>query len=209
MDARIVKDRPILFSGAMVRAILEGTKTQTRRIVKGWPLGWLEPPTSFTPEFVVNSANGASPYGQAGDRLWVRETWAPHWMYEGIRPSDILIDDKSCLFYFADGGIKGGCEAGQRAKKWRPAIHMPRAASRITLEITEVRIQRLQDISEADAVAEGVNLQPRLTAYNKDSGCSWGKQDPVEAYCNLWDSINGAGAWGANPWVWALTFKRI
>ena len=125
------KERPILFSGAMVRAILDGRKTQTRRVVKGWPLEWLQP-GMFTPEYVADPRNQACPYGQPGDRLWVRETFCQKWcdqrgyldeyLYRATEP-DVVHPD------------------GQDKSPWRPSIHMPRAASRITLEITGVRVE--------------------------------------------------------------------
>lgn len=212
-----MKERPIIFSAPMIRAILDGSKTQTRRIVKGAQADWTpvaprvywplvvdrhgeERPGSVT--YGAGNEDGSDwfpcPYGKPGDRLWVRETWAPHFMYEGVRPADIPIDDQSCLFYMADGAITGGCLDSQRAKRWRPAIHMPRKASRIDLAITGVRLERLQDISRGDAMAEGCPFA------NMASG-----PDPRQWYAGLWDQINGAGSWEANPWVWCLEFKRV
>jgi len=175
-----MKERPILFSGAMVRALLDGSKTQTRRAVKGAPLDWLEM-YGFTPEFVANSGNGMCRYGQPGDRLFVRETWLK------TNP-------------FSDGGLHTyGYRATDEAEFpdaiWKPSIHMPRIASRITLEITSVRVERLQDISEADAQAEGVYTDPACPAY--------------DAYQTLWDQINGPDSWAENPWVWVIEFKRV
>jgi len=181
-------DRPILFSGAMVRALLAGTKTQTRRVVKKsecWPISavratMLESRGSAMAVDAQSRTYGPEikcPYGQPGDRLWVRETW-----------HDASSALHSCALYRADGGeIYGG--------KWAPSIHMPRWASRITLEITSVRVERLQDISEADAIAEGVYTDPASPAY--------------DAYAQLWDEINGPGSWAANPWVWVLEFRRL
>lgn len=150
------------------------------------------------------------PYGSPGDRLWVRETWAP--AKQGGRCS-IAEATYAC---FPDGSqkFKSG-EYYQEAPKgqlnwpsgwkWRPSIHMPRWASRITLEITEVRVQRLQDISEEDARAEGIRFHETSRVYGEGL-CYPTARD---AFAALWDKINGPGSWDANPWLWAITFKRI
>ena len=181
-----MKERPILFSGPMVRALLAGTKTQTRRVVKKLPIT-LNRETNSLEVDGENIANGrfaklvACPYGQPGDRLWVRETFGHFERNDNFTPG--------CeVFYRADGECL-------EIKPWRPSIHMPRWASRITLEITSVRVERLQDISEADAIAEGVYTDPARSAY--------------DAYAQLWDEINGPGSWAANPWVWVLELRRI
>ena len=173
-----VKERPILFSGEMVRAILDGRKTQTRRVVKPQP-----PPLGG---FVKN------PYGQPGDRLWVRETWA--------------LDDK--YYYRADGAV------GDRCGKWKPSIHMPRAASRITLEITGVRVERLQEITISDIYAEGAITDEWLEWRDDVSGVGMPAGSRIEnerdVWEKLWDSINGKTyPWKSNPWVWVIEFKRI
>lgn len=171
-------DRPILFSAPMVRAILAGTKTQTRRVVKpGTPDDW-----------------NSCPYGGPNTRLWVRETH---------------MDLGACYLYRADASAEQERALVAPGQRWRPSIHMPRAASRITLEVADVRVERLQDISEADAVAEGVPNQTRLTGYSKDGGCQWGPAEPVAEYCSLWEQINGPGSWDANPLVWVVKFRRI
>lgn len=212
-----MKERPIIFSGPMVRAILEGRKTQTRRIVnKKLPSGWnlADGPRLYHP--VVVNEDGeeeAGPevfgagfdgddgeeywipcrYGGPGDRLWVRETWRQD--YQG-------------------GAVLGGrpiykatCNEAEAQKAivnpWRPSIHMPRWASRILLEITEVRVQRVQEISEKDAMAEGV--QPE---HMRPARGPW-LSGPAEAFASLWDSIHGPGAWERNDWVWAITFRRV
>lgn len=193
-----MRERPILFSAPMVRAILAGTKTQTRRVVK--PRKDRDMGCELAPNELAGEVNGGeyrNAYCEPGDHLWVRETWAPHFMYEGVKPADILIDARSCLFYAADGGITGGCGASQRAKRWRPAIHMPRAASRITLEVTGVRVERLNDISRGDAMAEGCPFP------NMADG-----ENPRHWYMQLWEQINGAGSWDANPFVWIVEFRR-
>lgn len=187
-----MKERPILFNGAMVRALLAGTKTQTRRVVKpqprrvdgGVPFG--DAPAWAHAE--PGSAMMRCPYGKPGDWLWVRESW------KHIEGGNV---------YDAAGGVMDSFEPETlyRASRpnypgqWKPSIHMPRWASRITLEITSVRVERLQDISEADAIAEGVYTDPASPAY--------------DAYAQLWDEINGPGSWAANPWVWVLEFRRL
>jgi hypothetical protein len=172
-----MKTRPILFNGAMVRALLAGTKTQTRRVAKGLALEWLS--EGFEPAFVADDANGLCPYGHPGDRLWVRETW---------RPVNEVHADYAADYNASDLGSLG---------PWKPSIHMPRWASRITLEIVSVRVERLQDISEGDAIAEGVGGDVTVTPCFS-----------VDRYRELWESINGPGSWEANPWVWVVEFKR-
>lgn len=192
-----IKERPILFSGPMVRAILEGRKTQTRRIVKGTALEWLAP-GMFTPEFVADPGNRLCPYGQPGDRLWVRETWS------NLNADFPAVDPH--FVYRADENDHGPVT-------WKPSIHMPRAASRLLLEVTDVRVERLQDISEDDARAEGVLENPTGDTLHDfwhyaGDGC-WGAFNAVHSFESLWQSINGPESWDENPWVWAVTFKRI
>jgi hypothetical protein len=202
----------------MVRALLAGTKMQTRRIVKpqpvkssgthrGYPLAlmandwaWPHPRTSGATT-ISNRPNGPlgweihCPYGQPGDRLWVRETW---------RRDIDKIDGARLVQYRADDAI---VEAPRTyfdlpSAGWIPSIHMPRWASRLTLEITGVRVERLQDISEADAIAEGWPKQIDPGAHTGGNG------GPFDWYRALWESINGPGSWDANPWVWVVSFKR-
>ena len=190
-DERAMKERPILFSGGMVRAILDGSKTQTRRIAKEFN----EMPNLDGILRRFPNQEGC-PYGTPGDRLWVRETFA-----QGVEgcPGGIS--------YRADHFDPKG-DGPAHPMKWRPSIFMPRIASRILLEITDVRVQRLQEISEEDARAEGVT----------DFAGRWWDGSPVvcgkwnapsEAFAALWESINGTGSWEANPWVWVITFRRL
>ncbi|WP_434695392.1 hypothetical protein J3P89_19515 [Pseudomonas sp. Z1-14] len=206
-----IKERPILFSAPMVRAILEDLKTVTRRPVKGTALKWLE---EFVPEFVVHSANGLCPYGQPGDRLWVRETFID---LRGTGVEHRPDPDGPLQRYAYAADCRPGSHSDEARKdfglKYKPSIHMPRAACRILLEITAVRVERLQDISEEQARSEGVRLM-------RDGSGTWvSREGPgnlvtpwstaKEAFGDLWSSINGPGAWDANPWVWAITFRRV
>lgn len=193
--------RPILFSGPMVRAILEGRKTQTRREVKAINHDSFEVFTAADPSgfWGFDAKNDPvlcvhSPYGEVGDRLWVRESFA------------VCADNN--IFYRADGkpdpwdGVK-----------WKPSIHMPRLASRITLEITGVRVERLNAISEDDAKAEGTENRSDLAWGHGGQGddmARWAVDHGHRyAFCHLWDSINGDGAWSLNPWVWVVEFKVV
>lgn len=183
----------------MVRAILDGRKTQTRRVVK-FQTAPTEYPQGNGAKFVQiggkqywwNSQDDhpahvtkACPYGTPGDRLWVRETF--HTV------------DGASAFYRADyeRNPKGDKEHGI---VWTPSIHMPRWASRITLKVADVRVERLQDISEKDAWAEGCE--------GFDDDVSGGKSGYCE-YAELWEAINGKGSWEANPWVWVVEFREI
>lgn len=205
-------ERPILFSGPMVRAILEGRKTVTRRPVKRLALQWLE--DGFEPSFVADPDNAMRPYGQPGDRLWVRESFAD------LRGTGIehRPDPTGPLQRYAFAADSPPGSASDEARKdfgvkWKPSIHMPRAACRILLEITAVRVERLQDISEEQARAEGVRQM------RDGSGCWVSQEGPgglvtpwptaKEAFSDLWRSINGAESWAANPWVWVVEFKRV
>lgn len=178
-----MRERPILFSGPMVRALLDGRKTQTRRVVKPQPVDPFDGAQLRTAVSAYALA-GPCPYGEPGDRLWVRETWAKAGE-QGDR-----------VEYRAD-------TADPKAGKWRPSIFMPSWASRITLEVESVRVERLQDISEADARAEGVTPAPFTKAGRAAHLVH------VEAFESLWGSINGPDSWAANPWVWVVAFRRV
>ena len=210
-----MKERPILFSGPMVRAILEGRKTQTRRIVKPQPhtslndgepcgLGWHTPKVTMerwqTAETFSKELSRHCPYGKPGDRLWVRETFADvGWPPTGPQ-----------YVYRADP------DSGDNdVQKWRPSLFMPRAASRITLEVVSVRVERLNAISEEDAKAEGaeeisLESQESINETRYGPGLTDNGYYPevsyAEGYQRLWESINGPGSWNANPWVWVVEF---
>ena len=209
--ARAPKDRPIPFSGPMVRALLAGTKTQTRRVLKVEPppgaervirpfrderLQWAatDPHDMEQGQLVLGDAPRC-PYGAPGDRLWVRETWqAFERGYDVYRCIPKRRPENCGLLYAADDV--------DTMEFWRPSIHMPRWASRITLEITGVRVERLQDISEEDAEAEGVDEWARGACGDPDA--LW----PSDKFELLWCGINGRDSWQANPWVWVLSLRK-
>ncbi len=191
-----MNEKPILFSTEMVRAILEGRKTQTRRIIKGpgeinrndynnhWPFVRTEEGYEEKP----------CPYGEVGNLLWVRETFIK---------SEYATD---LYYYKTDKGVSG---------KWKPSIHMPKSAARIWLEITNVRCERLNEISEQDAISEGIE-QTEDKAFGK-VWANYGKlykdalfyYNPIHSFASLWENINGEVSWRLNPWVWVIEFKLI
>lgn len=230
--AEAVRERPILFSAEMVLAILEGEKTQTRRVMKTQPTG--EPRSSE--DWARGLANGGTrfdrviteadiqskaerlrgrvfpftqagrdslvsypcPYGYAGDRLWVREAFFDHGTMGGLATKL----EERVEYRATEWDRKGDAGGG-----WKPSIHMPRWASRITLEITEVRVERLQDITREDAIAEG------CTGWGAQdfTTMEWDGEYPEQEYQQLWDSLNKARGcgWDVNPWVWVIGFRRL
>lgn len=243
-----MKEHGILFTAPMVRAILAGTKAQTRRIAKA-PKGY-EPAASsqlLAPRLVCRESPDvdpnefadepvryiSAPHGPVGRRLWVRETWG--WRgstWEGRTPDVRHVgiqyaadgaehrimrgaDDESGLPKFVcrcpphldefDRVNRHGEELTRFWRSWRPAIHMPRWASRITLEVTRVRLERVQSITEDDARAEGVELETAGPVYRYADG----RVDARSVYADLWDTISGAGSWASNPWCWVYDFKRV
>lgn len=183
-----MKERGILFQAPMVRALLAGEKTQTRRILKRFEM------RAGMPEPEYASLLRCCPYGATGDRLWVREA-------HSLRPA---VGDPETIVA-AYRATDHECNA-----PWRPSIHMPRWACRLVLEVTAVRVERLQDISQADAIAEGIERYAANPSYWRDYGNPTGVMAAASSsYMSLWDSINGAGSWDANPWVWVIEFKRV
>ncbi|EMR3909680.1 hypothetical protein APB31_28140 [Pseudomonas aeruginosa] len=203
MSAEKPRERPILFNDQMVRAILEGRKTVTRRVVKPQPdfLGsMVDPNTPFKTLDAGLHARITCPYGEPGDRLWVREAWAADAQVDAIAPSDLSQGEP--IWYPADLSVRQtGCSMISKGRV-RPSIHMPRWACRILLEITAVRVERLQDISNDQAIAEGIDTHP-MGFYGNGCITAGG------AFLELWESINGDGRWADNPWVWVIEFKRV
>jgi hypothetical protein len=208
------KERPILFKPEMVKAILSGEKTQTRRIIKPQP----EQLNSFTPqplsdftdmladkssrglEFIHGKGAGkglAFPdwYAHEGDTLWVRETWAK--LVERYKDGSLLYLPRGFKYVYKADGV--------HMDSWKPSIHMPKEACRLRLLVTDVRVERLYDISEEDAKAEGV----KSTAVLTEEGDDYTGLYACEHFMELWQRINGVESYESNPWVWALTFRQI
>lgn len=217
-----MKERPILFSAPMVRAILAGAKTQTRRLVKL--------PSDVEPSGVVVDPGGTAlygpgpyikaypaggdavmhprircPYGYPGDRLWVKEGYALSKRWDRNAPATVPTVERDIpVWYRADVDVDVDEESWINRGRWRSSLHMPRWVSRITLEVTEVRVERLQDITEEDARAEGVTTFPR-----DPEGDCWTDGTHRAAFEYLWGQINGFESWLANPWVWVVSFRRL
>jgi hypothetical protein len=202
-----MKERPILFSAPMVRAILDGSKTQTRRI-RGLEAVNINPDARVGAvhshhnlwDFVMHD-NGTQrgikcPYGQPGDQLWVRETFK-------FRQGGPVYDAAGGVMDSMDDELTYRATNPKSSKSWTPSIHMPRWASRIHLEITGIRVERLQACSGIDAKAEGVAIPAHIPHDGAD--LDWA----IREYKALWESINGEGSWDANPWVWVVEFKVI
>ncbi|MEH5085172.1 morphogenetic protein [Klebsiella variicola] len=226
-----MREKGLIFNSEMVRAILDGRKTQTRRPVKfpvhdknlGCDLAGNELAGELSAGNYLNSA-----FGKPGDRIWVRETFqGPLFDYEQM---DAYLEDSyrfetpEFCQYAADGGHRPEYQDADDNLRhgWRPSIHMPRWASRILLEITDVRVERLNTISPEDAESEGLECtnftgfgdEPGLPSYPEpdvyfDPLKKQWKEYPPEAFAGLWESIYGEGSWQANPWVWVIEFKRV
>lgn len=205
-----IKERPILFSAPMVRAILDGRKTVTRRPVKVQPrsradIGSYGKGQPFIRNPDVTERNPECPFGNPGDRLWVRETFMDL-LGTGVEHRPDPNGPLQRYAYRAD--YPPGSHSDEARKdfglKWKPSIHMPRAACRILLEITDVRVERLQDISRADIRAEGLQCPPELAS--DDVSPNYRDWYPA-AWRQLWESTGGD--WAANPWVWVVEFKRV
>lgn len=222
-----MKERPIIFSSPMVRAILDGRKSQTRRIVKkqisdihkfqGWIIGSTDKKRDGCASWGIGEGAliydlvvARCPYGKPGDRLWVRETWQGPLFYDEI-PEDWNSDKYKTpeyCYYKASGDSCDFTDSDDNfVERWSPSIHMPRWASRILLEVTNVRVERLHDISEEDAKAEGSYVCDyfgrRLLDQSSNQGCyKWG-------YRSIWESLNGSGSWHLNPFVWVVEFRTL
>jgi len=213
-----MKERPILFNAEMVKAILSGRKTQTRRVVK-FPLRDVNMGCELAGNELAGEVKAGDyrncPLGQPGDQLWVRETCQAKELESGLDvvfyPADSTeipvnahpLDAGNWIDLYRYRGGKG---------KIIPSIHMPRWASRIQLEITNVGVQRLQDISSGDAVREGICQLPASGRYCINPGDQYfggASKSAKEVYSWLWESIYGEGSWQANPWVWVIEFERV
>lgn len=214
-----MKERPILFSAPMVRALLDGSKTQTRRVCKpanehclSYVVGPFEERADLgTSQFGDEEGDlmFSCPYGKPGDHLWVRETHRPIF---GQTCGLIGVDFRADL---REKWERLGDQIGTPTK-WVPSIHMRREYSRILLEITSIRVERLNACSESDAAAEGVKRAQRAISSAEAVPCFWDYlrdrpeyRNARDSYASLWESINGAGSWDANPWVWVVEFKWV
>ncbi|WP_459061822.1 hypothetical protein [Stenotrophomonas sp. PSU-St15] len=219
----MTKERPILFNGAMVRAILAGRKTQTRRVVKVPPafdfIGGAGDDQHDPRNWGAEDENAlwwalaagpdtdrvlACPFGQPGDRLWVRETTVNVEDHGYVGPVYVESEEGRTVLNSGLAPDPDDCtDVEPEELRLRPSIHMPRSMCRLVLEITDVRVERLQAISEADAIAEGLTQ-------TKAGGWLPGPCDhPEWAFHLLWNQVYGESSWDSNPWVWAITFKRI
>lgn len=221
-----MKERPMIFNAEMVRAILDGRKTQTRRIIKPQPEisskdnlsgYWLGKPLDGLLLPKIQDIKIHCPSGQPGDRFWGRETWQAihdsvdefgHVEERTYAPS--IPKEKDRYWHTVYAEHFGDENREDRGFPWRPAIHMPRWASRITLEITDVHVERLNAISEEDARAEGIIDGGCLNCGEPEPcGCVNPQPDATDAFACLWQSIYGQENWDANPWVWVIAFRRI
>jgi hypothetical protein len=221
-----MKDLTILFQGPMVRAILAGQKTQTRRPIKPAPiarLGYLRVNLESNGKWVDGHGQPLKPpFGEVLDRLWVRETFYAWGRWETRHSAkkgryewhfvDLTLESGRAYAYATDHpphDFKKGNQRGGITPTWwkRPAIFMPRQASRIGLTVTGVHVERLQDISEADALAEGIVQWG--DGYGLPDGSHFHASDPRQSYFSLWEAINGPGSVEANPWLWIIEFERV
>lgn len=218
------RERPIIFSAGSVRAILQGRKSQTRRLVTGEALNWLAP-GMFIPGFVESPYNGLSRLGYRGDRLWVREVaWYDRDEIEGTGRRCFFQDPEPAReVAYRDptsgspvlGPIPGAYSPGRYEGAGlvrRSPIFMPRWASRILLEIVGVRIERLRSISPADVIAEGavyLESEPLHRRWTLDPKSDLRIGTDIAAYAQAWESLHGNRSWRLDPWVWVLEFKRL
>ncbi|HIC8361459.1 TPA: hypothetical protein ACW7O2_002978 [Klebsiella aerogenes] len=225
-----MKERGIIFNGEMVRAILDGRKTQTRRIMKLQPkpsksrpgdfwfsskklesmvhVSDLAPGNSPIADYHLFIQEHCCPFGAVGDRIWVREAFRVHSRATDVATLVYKASERNSWTEQTHRVPVAVCNKPATPEKWTPSLHMPRWASRILLEITDVRVERLNAISQEDAQDEGMELTGWRTTYSDpDSGGEvW---TPYDNFARLWDSIYGEGSWKVNPWVWVIEFKRV
>jgi len=202
------KERPILFTAPMVQAILDGRKTQRRRPLKIKLCGGKKHNIDFTDdkEWAIARA-GECPYGQIGDELWVRETWGTDKQVDDVKPSE-LSKGEPTYYPATNHVIEVACKMMTLGKK-RPSIFMPRWASRIQLKITDIRVERLQDISDEDAYSEGIKKGMRGGGVIETEKHRLQSNSAKLTFQMLWEEINGQYSWNNNPWVWVIEFERI
>ncbi|WP_159196294.1 hypothetical protein [Klebsiella pneumoniae] len=219
-----MKERGVIFNGEMVRAILHGRKTQTRRIVKG-----TDGAVKFCKEWDINGEEifvvlgekdhtgmnpvlGAlsCPFGAVGDRIWVREAFRVHSLATDVATLAYKASERNSWTEQTHRVPVAVCNKPATPEKWTPSLHMPRWASRILLEITDVRVERLNAISEEDARAEGIIDGGCLNCGEPEPcGCANPEPDATDVFAYLWQSIYGQESWNADPWVWVIEFKRV
>ncbi|HGW1780654.1 TPA: hypothetical protein ACNMRI_002343 [Klebsiella pneumoniae] len=226
-----MKERGMIFNGEMVRALLSGRKTQTRRIIKDCTVGrdqiskFIQIEKKFIgcyPEDVPELIRECCPYGIPGDRIWVREAFRVHSRATDVATLVYKASERNSWTEQTHRVPVAVCNKPATPEKWTPSLHMPRWASRILLEITDVRVERLNAISPEDAESEGLE-RTNFTGFGDEPGLpsypepdvyfdplkkQW-KEYPPEAFAGLWESIYGKGSWQANPWVWVIEFKRV
>lgn len=209
-----MRERPILFNDAMVRAILDGSKWQTRRPVKLGAEAMAYVNSFRSPITRDSRVMSWCPFGAPGDLLWVRECFALGRVFDESRAAELPITERDVPVWFrADGGAD---ESWSNRGKWRPSIHMPRWASRLTLRVADVRVERVQDITEEDARAEGVRKDDAAVVIDADGKIRSDLSHTYRgAFAAAWDSIYGKRdpstpeSWTANPWVWVVSFERV
>lgn len=199
IDGHTITEIPLLFQTEMVQAVLEDRKTQTRRGIKGLPLDRLIN-LDFAPHLVADPGNHIGPYGKPGDLLWVRETWAKN---------HDVIAYKADYEEKEDQNIAGNIFLG-----WKPSIHMPKAACRIWLMVEEIRVERLQDITDKDAKAEGAKNYMKMSEFSLLGELGdWVIPKPFLqhqfGFLSIWVQINGPESWLQNPWVWVVKFRVL
>ncbi|HIE8893569.1 TPA: hypothetical protein ACXP4G_002990 [Klebsiella pneumoniae] len=215
-----MKERGMIFNGEMVRAILDGRKTQTRRIMAPQPADDIERGIFPNPEAIgwkssLRHKHGSTtahfcPYGKPGDRIWVREAFRVHSRATDVATLVYKASERNSWTEQTRRVPVAVCNKPATPEKWTPSLHMPRWASRILLEITDVRVERLNAISEEDARAEGIIDGGCLNCGESEPcGCANPEPDATDAFAYLWQSIYGQESWNANPWVWVIEFKRV
>lgn len=214
-----MKERGMIFNSEMVRAILDGRKTQTRRIIKPQPEATLS--GSLSGKWLSRPLNGLllpkiediaihCPFGSVGDRIWVREAFRVHSRATDVATLVYKASERNSWTEQTRRVPVAVCNKPATPEKWTPSLHMPRWASRILLEITDVRVERLNAISEEDARAEGIIDGGCLNCGEPEPcGCANPEPDATDAFAYLWQSIYGQENWNANPWVWVISFERV